>query len=259
MSGAVFWGLVVYISVEAHKPVAAAIETESTETAEDAVEETYDKTERPDAYVITDNMFVVAEEDADSALLEDFPLIYQMPELPTGCEITAFTMVLHYYGFDVDKTVMAADYLPKAEYGGDLNNYFIGDPFKTSGYTCGTGAIVTSGNSYLSDEDSSLETKDISGSTPEELYKRVSNGQPITVWVTLYMANRRETEGWYTYDGSYVEWSTNDHGAVLIGYTEDTVTIADPISGIVEYEREQFERVYASRGYHAVVIEDANK
>ena len=30
----------------------------------------------------------------------------QMPELPTGFEITALTMMLDHYGYAVDKTVM---------------------------------------------------------------------------------------------------------------------------------------------------------
>ncbi len=52
-----------------------------------------------------------------------------------------------------------------------------------------------------------------------------------------------------------MEWSTNDHGAVLIGYTQDTVTIADPIAGMVEYSRTQFEEVFASRGSRCVILE----
>lgn len=69
------------------------------------------------------------------------------------------------------------------------------------------------------------------------------------------MEPRNETEGWYTQDGTYVEWSTNDHGAVLIGYTEDTVTIADPISGEIVYDREDFEAVFLSRGSKCVILE----
>ena len=57
------------------------------------------------------------------------------------------------------------------------------------------------------------------------------------VWVTIGMENRREIRGWYTEDGRFMDWSTNDHGAVLIGYSAGTVTIADPISGICEYFR----------------------
>ena len=52
-----------------------------------------------------------------------------------------------------------------------------------------------------------------------------------------------------------MDWSTNDHGAVLIVYTETTVTIADPISGRMEYDREQFEEVFRSRGSQCVVLE----
>lgn len=206
------------------------------------------------------------EEDISSAQIEDFPIIYQMPELPTGCEITALTMAINYYGYPADKTVMASEYLPTASanryygsdgrlYGTDMNEYFIGDPFTEDGIICGTGAIVTAADGYLADVGSALRAHDITGSSPEELYRRVSSGQPVVVWVTISMADRRATQGWYTENGDYVDWSTNDHGAVLIGYTDTTVTIADPISGRIEYDREQFEEVFASRGNRCVVLE----
>lgn len=142
-----------------------------------------------------------------------------MPELPTGCEITALTMALNYYGFAADKTVMAAEYLPTA----GMGLYYGAD-----------------GRLY--------------GTDPEELYRLVSEDQPVVVWVTISMADRGETEGWYTEDGEYVDWSRNDHGAVLIGYSGTTVTIADPISGQIEYDRQQFEEVFADRGNRCVVI-----
>lgn len=50
-------------------------------------------------------------------------------------------------------------------------------------------------------------------------------------------------------------WSTQDHGAVLIGYSEETVTIADPISGMMEYDREQFE----SRGRQCVILQETQE
>lgn len=206
------------------------------------------------------------EEDMSSAQIEDFPIIYQMPELPTGCEITALTMAINYYGYPADKTVMASEYLPTASanryygadgrlYGTDMNEYFIGDPFTEGGIICGTGAIVTAADGYLADAGSDLRAHDITGSSPEELYRRVSGGQPVVVWVTISMADRRAAQGWYTESGEYVDWSTNDHGAVLIGYTDTTVTIADPISGRIEYDRAQFENVFASRGNRCVVLE----
>ena len=60
------------------------------------------------------------EEEMTSAQIEDFPIIYQMPELPTGCEITALTMAVNYYGYPADKTVMASEYLPTAS----ANRYY---------------------------------------------------------------------------------------------------------------------------------------
>ena len=122
-------------------------------------------------------------------LIDDFEITYQMPELPTGCEITALAMALNYYGYGIDKVTMAVQYLPKA-----------------------------AANLY-------------------------------------YGADRQPAQGWYTENGEYVDWSTNDHGAVLIGYSEDTVTIADPISGLTEYSRGQFESVFESRGRQCVILQ----
>ena len=47
--------------------------------------------------------------------INSFDIIFQMPELPTGCEITALTMVLNYYGMEADKVEMATKYLPTQE------------------------------------------------------------------------------------------------------------------------------------------------
>lgn len=88
----------------------------------------------------------------------------------------------------------------------------------------------------------------------DALYNRVSRNQPVIVWVTIGMEDRNEVQGWYTENGSYVEWSTNDHGAVLIGYTDTTVMIADPVSGRMTYSRAQFEKVFMERGSKCVVI-----
>lgn len=53
---------------------------------------------------------LVKEVPAEHVL--DVDVIYQRPELPTGCEVTSLTALLQYLGFDVDKTTMAEDFLP---------------------------------------------------------------------------------------------------------------------------------------------------
>lgn len=197
--------------------------------------------------------------------ISGFPVIYQQPQLPTGCEVTALTMALQYAGYPVDKVTMATQYLPTAPadtyygqdgrlYGSDMERYFVGDPTTELGYICGTSAILAAADAYLADQGSSLRGVDRTGASPEELYEPVSRDIPVVVWVTIGMQDRRPTQGWYTPSGEYQEWSTNDHGAVLIGYTPQTVLLADPIAGRVEYSREQFERVFASRGSRCVIL-----
>ena len=139
----------------------------------------------------------------DRARIEGFSLIMQMPELPTGCEITALTMTLDYYGYAVDKTVMASEYLPVSPaglyygvdgtlYGNDMDKYFIGDPAGENGYICGTEAIVTAADRYLADCGSALRADDLTGADVSELYRLVSEGTPVMVWVTIGMEERRE-------------------------------------------------------------------
>lgn len=204
-----------------------------------------------------------------SYLIDNFPLILQNPELPTGCESTALTMVLNYYGYPANKVEMATKYLPQVpfrstvdetgrEIGPDLEETFVGDPTTTNGIICMTKPIVIEANEYLRDQGSSMTAVDISGVTFEDLYRCISMDQPAVVWVTIGMKDRQVARGWYTQDGDYVEYSRSDHGAVLIGYTETTVTIADPIDGIVEYEKVQFEKVFASRGNRAVILEEGD-
>ena len=197
--------------------------------------------------------------------LTDFDIIEQYPELPTGCEITAMTMVLNYYGYNVDKVTMALDYMPKvqAEFyrsedgrlmGPDLENYFVGDPTEETGYICGTGAIVTEANAYLTDVGSDMTAVAMKNAQPEELYDLIDQGTPVVIWCTINMEDRAETDGWYREDGTYMEWSTNDHGAVLIGYDEDTVTVADPIYSRITVSRVQFEKIFAERGGQCVIL-----
>lgn len=199
-------------------------------------------------------------------LIDDFEVIYQLPQLPTGCEITAFTMVLNYYGYNADKEEMALRFLPikKAEFyhdknnrliGPDYNKYFVGNPASDEGYVCGTEAVVIAAKRFFKSSGIHAKAIDITGSSSRQLYKYISEGIPVVVWVTIEMKNRTDLQGWYTKDGRYMGWCWLDHGAVLIGYNEKTVTLADPLSGIITYEKNQFESVFESRGNKCVIIQ----
>lgn len=84
-------------------------DTEESESRADSIISSTVSSESND---LSDNSSMQQDEEKHSALIDDFPEIMQMPELPTGCEITALTMVLNYYGFDVDKVTLATEYLP---------------------------------------------------------------------------------------------------------------------------------------------------
>lgn len=132
----------------------------------------------------------------------------------------------------------------------------MGSPFDDSGIICGPQATITAANEYLEDQGSSLQAVDRTGATPEELYALVDQDIPVVVWVTIGMTPRQEARsGWYTESGKYVDWTTNDHAAVLVGYTDTTVWIADPLAGLVEYDRDAFEEVFASQDNRCVVLQ----
>lgn len=87
-------------SLETERP---ETETES-ETEEDKTEDATPEGELP----------VLEKTDKTSEEIE-MENILQNPELPTGCESVALTMVLKYLGFDLEKTTIADDYLVFAD------------------------------------------------------------------------------------------------------------------------------------------------
>ena len=57
----------------------------------------------------------IADVSGVSAISLSVPSILQNPELPTGCEVTALAEVLQFWGFDVCKTELADEWLPRSE------------------------------------------------------------------------------------------------------------------------------------------------
>ena len=75
----------------------------------------------------------------------EVPQICQYPTLPTGCESVAATMVLQYYGDDIEAESFASSWLTcdsnfyvenGITYGPDPNKVFAGNPFSKSSYGC---------------------------------------------------------------------------------------------------------------------------
>jgi uncharacterized protein YvpB len=103
------------------------------------------------------------------------PLIKQLPELPTGCEITAVTMMLQYAGVNLDKVKLAQE-MPYDRT--DPNRGFVGDPFSKSGDSIYPPALMPLVSKYAGN------AVNLSGQSIEQLMTVLNNTKhPIVVWV----------------------------------------------------------------------------
>lgn len=205
-------------------------------------------------------------ETYDSYTIAGVETLLQNPELPTGCEVTSLTTVLNYLGYNVSKTTMADDYLPKLNfyrkdgklYGADFRTTFAGTPYSNSSYGCYAPCIVETANKYLS-QFRLHRAINVSGKDFTELESYLNNNMPVIIWVTS--GNLKEpklTTKWTTPNEEKVQWLSGEHCVVLIGYDKvnGTVTVSDPLKGITEYPYELFETRYNQMGKQAVVIRD---
>lgn len=180
--------------------------------------------------------------------------ILQNPELPTGCEITSLTVVLNYLGYSVDKAYLSDNFLDKYTAGTvSAWNGFIGNPRTAGAYGCFAPPIIKAANSYLASAGGSEKAINLTGSDISIIYNMVQNGHPIIVWATIGMVEPFDSTTW-NINGENFTWPGNEHCLVLIGYTDTTVTFADPLKGIVTYSRTLFEKRYKQLYSQAIAI-----
>ena len=188
----------------------------------------------------------------------DVPVLYQEPELPTGCEITSLTMLLNYLGFDVSKTTMAYDYLTK-DYKGDVgfDEAFIGSPDSYGGYGCFAPVIKEAANKYLAANAEDYLASNITGTDMEGLYEYVAKGFPVVAWCSMELMDVYYRFVFTDAKGNDVYWYDNEHCVLLCGYSKEnkTVTVADPMYGMMTYYAPRFEEIYNQLGKQAVIIE----
>lgn len=197
------------------------------------------------------------ESSPDSGVrLEEFPLICQYPELPTGCEITSLTMTLNYLGYPADRFELSDYYLKKGPVG-TVNFYeaFEGDPRDGNSYGCYAPVIVNTANSYLSAVESSRCASNLTGASLWDLFAYVDAGTPVIVWAT-YDCNPGHYSVTWNVNGQDLTWYTPEHCLVLIGYDDSTVSLANPAYGDISvYDIDLFDTRYHELGCQAVVIQ----
>lgn len=190
-----------------------------------------------------------------SNIIGNFSVLCQYPELPTGCEITSLAMLLNYYGFPIDKCVLADDYLDKGEVGTvDFRKAFEGNPRNEDSFGCYAPVIVNTANRYLDENDSELHAIDLTGTEFDDLLSYLDKENPVIVWGTLDCEEGYYSVTWNV-DGQDITWFTPEHCRVLVNYDDENVWAADPVYGeIIQYDREVFTDRYNSLQKQAIVL-----
>ncbi len=200
-----------------------------------------------------------------SHTIDGIEILEQLPDLPTGCEVTSLTMVLNYMGFEADKLDIARDYLEKQEferddddnlYGPDFRYVFPGDPENDTSFGCLAPCIVSAAKKYLDENDLFVSPVDLTGASFYELLSFVEYDVPVILWTTLDLAEPEYIWSWETPEGEKVTWPTNEHCVVLsaFDYDNNTVQFHDPMMGIVTYDMDRVIERYEQIGKNAVVI-----
>jgi len=207
--------------------------------------------------IVPDSSIQIASNVDTQSILLPVSNILQLPELPTGCEITSLTIVLNFLGYYVDKEDMAIDYLEKsAPFEGSFNDYFIGSPWDEYSWGCYAPVITKSANNFLNDHNSKLTAYNITGYSMEDLCILLASGSPVIVWTSQALDVETIVTPIILENGTTDYWYSNEHCVVIIGYDlqKGTLTICDPLEGIVDRDFNTFSARYEEFQRMGVVI-----
>lgn len=103
----------------------------------------------------------------------NIPLIAQRPELPTGCEITATTMMLQYAGAKVTKMSLAKE-MPRSS---NPNKGFVGSPYSRSGWWIYPKGLMSTVKKHLG------SATNMTGASFKKMKGQINQGHPVVIWV----------------------------------------------------------------------------
>ena len=181
--------------------------------------------------------------------------LFQNPELPTGCESVALTAALQYLKFDLEKTDIAENYLT---YGEDVMWDYVGEPFEYDGAGIFPPGLTNTANIYLRTQKTNYVAYNTMGVPFEDLLKLIENNCPVVLWTTLDYEYPILADTAYEYKDKFYYWYELEHCVFLCGYDldEGTVTINDPMEGIVTLDLEQMKETYDEIGRLSMTIKD---
>ncbi|TVY06766.1 hypothetical protein FPZ49_27775 [Paenibacillus cremeus] len=201
-----------------------------------------------------------------SSIVLDAPLVFQKPELPSGCELTSLTMLLNYYG--VKKTKMQL--LPEMKrdttpirynkdgsiaYWGNPNLGFVGE---ITGSSKGFGIYHTALMDLLQKYVPSAV--DLSRESFNKLEDQLLAGFPSVVWTTI---DYNVPDNWVIWDSPIgpIQTTFMEHAVLLVGFDEQFVYVNDPLSGRSKQkiEKERFIATWEAMGQQALSYTQAAK
>ncbi|MEG1176984.1 MAG: C39 family peptidase [Ruthenibacterium sp.] len=192
------------------------------------------------------------------------PSLFQLPELPNGCEGTSLAMVLRYFGYSADKVDIALHYVPRAPIaetfdgtsGPDPHLAYAGNPLEEErAYYCFAPPIAEAANLYLEKHGQKATAHDITGATKCMLMNCLCAGQPVILWATLGFRDPCLGEmQWTLPNGTLYTAYSNLHCIVLTGYDRDYFYVSDPLFGELTLEHSALLEQYAALGCNAVVL-----
>ena len=184
--------------------------------------------------------------------------VSQYPTLPSGDEVTALGTVLKHLGYKVEITELCDLYLNKGPVG--YTSFYkanVGNPrSQYNSYGCYAPVIIDAGRKYIKANGGASQVTDMTGYNVDELYRQVSLGNPIIVWVCEDFETTPSISRIWVIDGETLYLKSNMACMVLIGYdyTRNTVTLSDPAGGIFSVDMDLFALRYAQMGSQAIMI-----
>ncbi|WP_319922087.1 C39 family peptidase [Neobacillus dielmonensis] len=190
-------------------------------------------------------------------VINDVPLVQQLPELSRGCEVTSLTMMLQYAGVSVDKLTLAKEitsvpFRYQSGLKGNPNEGFVGDiySFNKSGYGVYHAPIAALAEKYLPGK-----IVDMTGQDIHSIYKSVEQGNPVWVITNSRFSKLPESEfsTWNTPSGQ-VKITYREHSVLILGYDNNYVYVNDPLTEdpYKAISRESFEASWAQMGSQAI-------
>lgn len=194
---------------------------------------------------------------AKKCVIDGFEAVLQNPELPTGCEITALTQTLNFYGFDIDKVTLCDTFMP-TDFEGyyNMDKVYLGNPRATNGFGCNSPVIKKVADDYFDYLGSDWYALELTGISLQEVLYQVEQGYPVIVWSTI---GQRETHATFQFRlgcGEDFYFNGFQHCLTVYGFDNDegVVHVADPMEGNVTYDMARFERIYNEMGKQAIIL-----